>query len=120
MFPCERVFVETNGIGEKAEIDLHEAGIPAVGYHSKANKHMKIIQLADKVDFNRLFKITPSWLTSQGVPQNLIGRLVEANEIYRNNVRKYAYKCAHDDGIDALASLQLNTGMMRMDDKWND
>jgi len=120
LFPCNRVFVETNGVGAKAEIDLRDAGIPATGYCTKAStKHQRIIQMADKTDYIRLFKLTPEFLESKGYAQSVVGRLVEANEIYRSNVRKYAYKAKHDDGIDALAALMLNTGHLPMDeDKW--
>lgn len=96
-FNCRALYVETNGVGAAMPDMLYREGIPAVGINSTENKHHKIISFADQVPNMALCKLSTEIISDGG--------LLEANELFIQNVKEYTYDAKHDDGIDSMVSL---------------
>lgn len=96
-FGCNELIVEINGVGAGMPEMLMKAGIPSRPITTHENKHQKIISLADQVPNMSLVKLIAG--------KDYTGRLLEANEVFIDNVKNYTHDAKHDDGIDALVSL---------------
>lgn len=96
-FNVTRILVEQNGVGAGMPSMLLQNGINSVPITSTMNKHQKIISLADQVPYMALTQLKAS--------DGWGGRLLEANQLFVENVKEYTYDAKHDDGIDSMVSL---------------
>ena len=102
MLNVGRVCIETNGIGELAVIQMRKLGIPTVGRNTTSNKHQRIMNIASYVQDLRLFK------QESGNPT-----LIQANEIFIDQVKNYEYNAEHDDAPDSMAGVAIFMGLIK-------
>ena len=96
-FNVRKLFVEQNGVGAGMPDMLRKNGINCVAVTTTQNKHQKIISVADQVPYMALTQLKSS--------DGFGGRLLEANQLFIENVKEYTYDAKHDDGIDSMVSL---------------
>lgn len=96
-FNVKKILVEQNGVGAGMPQMLNQHGIKCIPITTTENKHQKIISLADQVPFMALTQLKAS--------DGFGGRLLEANQLFIENVKEYTYDAKHDDGIDSMVSL---------------
>lgn len=96
-FNVRKLLVEQNGVGAGMPEMLRKNGINCVAVTTTQNKHQKIISVADQVPYMALTQLKAS--------DGFGGRLLEANQLFIENVKEYTYDAKHDDGIDSMVSL---------------
>lgn len=102
MLNVGRVCIETNGIGDLAVIQMRQLGIPTVGRNTTTNKHARIMNIASYVEDLRLFEQTT------GSPD-----LIQANQIFIDQVKNYEYNAEHDDAPDSMAGVAIFMGLIK-------
>lgn len=96
-----RVCIETNGIGEMAVNELRKLGVPAVGRNTTSNKHARIMNAGAFVDSTKLFEMKLG-----------AGEIIQANQIFIEQVKNYEYNAEHDDAPDSLAGVEIFMGLL--------
>ena len=96
-----RVCIETNGIGELAVSQMRKLGIPAVGRNTTSNKHARIMNIASYVNDLELFE-----------QKTGSGALINANQIFIEQVKNYEYNAEHDDAPDSMAGVAIFMGLI--------
>lgn len=92
-YGVESVCFETNGLGDEPVNQMRLLGAACVGLDSKGNKHRRIINCAFFTDFILL----------TDVKDGLNSELLQANQVFNQQVREYEYGAAYDDAPDALS-----------------
>lgn len=107
-FKVKRLLVEQNGVGAGMPEMLYKNGISCIPITTTQNKHQKIISVADQVPYMALTQLKAA--------DGFGGRLLEANQLFIENVKEYTYDAKHDDGIDSMVSLiKEGFGVRKMD-----
>lgn len=102
-YKVKSVCFETNALGEDPVNKMRLLGAPCVGKNSTENKHRRIINAAFFAQ-NMLF---------HKVEENFNLEILQANEIFINQVKDYEYRVKNDDAPDATAGLMEYLGVVK-------
>lgn len=102
-FGVKSVCFETNNLGDEPVIRMRQLGASCVGKNSTENKHIRIINCAF---FSEHIKL-------QEMKTGLNSEIIQANQIFIQQVREYEYKSKYDDAPDSLAGLMEYLGIMQ-------
>lgn len=102
-FGVKSVCFETNGLGDEPVIRMRQLGAPCVGLNTTEHKHTKIINCAF---FSEHIKL-------QKIEGNFDSQVLQANQIFIEQVKNYEYKAKHDDSPDATAGLMKYLGISK-------
>lgn len=102
-YNVKSVCFETNALGEDPVNKMRLLGAPCVGKNSTENKHRRIINAAFFVEHMLFNK----------VKENFSLEILQANEIFINQVKDYEYRVKHDDAPDATAGLMEYLGVVK-------
>ena len=100
-FGVQSVCFETNNLGDEPVLRMRQLGAACVGKNSTENKHRRIINCAFFSDHIKL--------------QEVIGfdsEILQANQIFNQQVRDYEYRAAYDDAPDSAAGLMEYLGIV--------
>jgi hypothetical protein len=100
-FGVKSVCFETNNLGDEPVMRMRQLGAPCVGKNSTENKHRRIINSAFFADYIKLHEV------AGGLPSHVL----EANQIFNDQVMNYEYRVKFDDSPDALAGLSEYLGI---------
>lgn len=95
MFNVKSVCFETNNLGDEPVIRMRQLGASCVGKNSTENKHRRIINSAFFADYIKLQKIETGFDSE----------ILQANQIFNEQVKNYEYRSKYDDSPDSLAGL---------------
>lgn len=101
IFKVKSVCFETNNLGDEPVFRMRQLGAACVGKNSTENKHSRIINCAFFADYIRFNEV------NGGLPSHLL----QANQIFIEQVKNYEYRAKHDDAPDALAGLMEYLGI---------
>lgn len=96
------VCFETNNLGDEPVMRMRQLGAPCVGKNSTENKHRRIINSAFFADYIKLTEVFDVKLDAE---------ILQANQIFNQQVQNYEYKVKFDDSPDALAGLSEFLGI---------
>ena len=102
-FGVKSVCFETNGLGDEPVIRMRQLGAPCVGLNTTEHKHTKIINCAF---FSEHIKL-------QKIEGNFDSQVLQANQIFIEQVKNYEYRAKHDDSPDATAGLMKYLGISK-------
>ena len=101
-FGVKSVCFETNNIGDEPVVRMRQLGAACVGKNSTENKHRRIINAAFFAEHIKLHDV------KSGFDSNIL----EANQIFMQQVKDYEYRVRFDDSPDALAGLMEYLGIV--------
>ncbi len=102
-FGVKSVCFETNGLGDEPVIRMRQLGAPCVGMNTTEHKHTKIINCAF---FSEHIKL-------QKIEGNFDSQILQANQIFIEQVKNYEYRAKYDDSPDATAGLMKYLGISK-------
>jgi hypothetical protein len=100
-FEVKSVCFETNNLGDEPVIRMRQLGAACVGKNSTENKHRRIINCAFFSDHIKLHEIG----------EGFNSEIMQANQIFMQQVKDYEYRVKFDDSPDALAGLSEYLGI---------
>ncbi len=103
LFGVKSVCFETNNLGDEPVIRMRQLGAACVGKNSTENKHRRIINAAFFSEHTLLHE----------VEGGIDPQLLQANQIFIEQVRNYEYRVKFDDAPDSLAGLMEYLGIVQ-------
>jgi len=100
-FGVKSVCFETNNLGNEPVIRMRQLGAACVGKNSTENKHRRIINAAFFSDHIKLHEVADGFDSE----------IMQANQIFMQQVKDYEYRVKYDDSPDALAGLSEYLGI---------
>jgi hypothetical protein len=100
-FNVKSVCFETNNLGDEPVIRMRQLGAACVGKNSTENKHRRIINCAFFSDHIKLHEVADGFDSE----------IMQANQIFMQQVKDYEYRVKFDDSPDALAGLSEYLGI---------
>jgi len=100
-FGVKSVCFETNNLGDEPVIRMRQLGAACVGKNSTENKHRRIINCAFFSDHIKLHEVADGFDSE----------IMQANQIFMQQVKDYEYRVKFDDSPDALAGLSEYLGI---------
>jgi hypothetical protein len=101
-FGVQSVCFETNGLGDEPVYRMRELGAACVGKNSIENKHRRIINCA----------FFAAYIKMQEIESGFDSDLLQANQIFMQQVREYEYGAKNDDAPDSAAGLMEYLGIV--------
>jgi hypothetical protein len=99
-FGVKSVCFETNNLGDEPVYRMRQLGAPCVGINSTENKHSRIINCAFFAEHIRLQEVV-----------DFDSEILQANQVFNQQVRDYEYRVKYDDAPDSLAGLMQYLGI---------
>lgn len=103
IFGVKSVCFETNNLGDEPVMRMRQLGAACVGKNSTENKHRRIINAAFFSEHMLLHEVA----------EGLDPQLLQANQIFIEQVKNYEYRVKFDDAPDALAGLMEYLGIVQ-------
>jgi len=100
-FGVKSVCFETNNLGDEPVIRMRQLGAACVGKNSTENKHRRIINAAFFSEHIKLHEVAEGFDLE----------IMEANQIFMQQVKDYEYRVKFDDAPDAVAGLSEYLGI---------
>jgi len=103
IFGVKSVCFETNNLGDEPVIRMRQLGAACVGKNSIENKHRRIINAAFFSEHILLHKVEGGFDSE----------ILQANQIFMQQVKDYEYRVRFDDSPDATAGLMEYLGIVQ-------
>ena len=103
IFGVKSVCFETNNLGDEPVIRMRQLGAPCVGKNSTENKHRRIINAA----------FFSEHMLFHEFDGNVDSQILQANQIFIDQVKNYEYRVRYDDAPDATAGLMEYLGIVQ-------
>jgi hypothetical protein len=102
-FGVKSVCFETNALGDEPVNQMRKLGAACVGKNSTTNKHRRIINAAFFAEHIKLHQVEGTFDS----------QILQANQIFKKQVKEYEYNAKYDDSPDATAGLMEYLGIVK-------
>lgn len=102
-FGVKSTCFETNNLGDEPVMRMRQLGAACVGKNSTENKHRRIINAAFFVDYILLHEVEGGFNSE----------ILQANQIFMQQVKDYEYRAKFDDAPDSAAGLMEYLGIVK-------
>ena len=102
-FGVKSICFETNALGDEPVNQMRKLGAACVGKNSTTNKHRRIINAAFFAEHVKLHEVEGTFDSE----------ILQANQIFKQQVKEYEYGVKYDDSPDATAGLMEYLGIVK-------